>query len=293
MQGICGDVKLYTFVDNHDVARIYNKLNNKAHLYPVHLLLYGLPGIPSIYYGSEFAIEGAKEKESDYSLRPHLELSDYKHAYEDNEITKLIIRLGQIHKEYKELSYGRYQQLLLTNRHYVFGRILDNSAIIVAVNNDDNPSEVTIDLPIAANKAVDLLKVKPKTPEEEEQEKLLLEGKQKEAAEKKQKEAVETAKTAMEAAEILLEKIKLAAEGAETLIENEEEAVHATEIALMAAKEAVAKTEALYRAEGMQLEVEGSGHENVGADCEIALNGNRLTIKMDANRGTMIRIYQE
>ena len=293
LQGICGDVKLYTFIDNHDVARIYNKLNNKAHLYPVHLLLYGLPGIPSIYYGSEFCIEGAKEQNSDDSLRPHLDLAEYKHAYEDNDITKLIIRLGQIHKEYKELVYGRYQQLLLTNRQYVFGRILDNSAVIVAVNNDDNPSEVTIDLPIAANRAIDLLKVKPKTPEEEEQEKLLLEGKQKEAAEKKQKEAVEVAKAAVESAEILLEKVKLAAEGANSLIEKEEAAVHDTEIALMAAKEAVAKVEALYRAEGMQLEVEGGSHENVGTDCEIALNGNRLTIKMDGNRGTMIRIFQE
>ena len=46
-------LKLYNFVDNHDVERIYTKLNNKAHFTPVHVLLYTLPGIPSIYYGSE------------------------------------------------------------------------------------------------------------------------------------------------------------------------------------------------------------------------------------------------
>lgn len=58
--GICGDTRLYTFVDNHDVERIYSKVNNKEHLYNIYILLYTLYGIPSIYYGSEFAIEGKK-----------------------------------------------------------------------------------------------------------------------------------------------------------------------------------------------------------------------------------------
>ena len=34
--------KLYNFVDNHDVERIYTKLSNKAHFTPVHILLYTL-----------------------------------------------------------------------------------------------------------------------------------------------------------------------------------------------------------------------------------------------------------
>ena len=52
------DLDLYNFVDNHDVERIYTKLSNNAHFAPVHVLLYTLPGVPSIYYGSEFGIEG-------------------------------------------------------------------------------------------------------------------------------------------------------------------------------------------------------------------------------------------
>lgn len=57
-----GDLDLYNFVDNHDVERIHTKLQNKAHFAPVHVLLYTLPGVPSIYYGSEFGIDGKKEK---------------------------------------------------------------------------------------------------------------------------------------------------------------------------------------------------------------------------------------
>ena len=75
--GLGRGVRLYSFVDNHDVERIHTKLQNKAHFLPVHVLLYTLPGIPSIYYGSEFGIEGRKERGSDASLRPCLDLEAF------------------------------------------------------------------------------------------------------------------------------------------------------------------------------------------------------------------------
>ena len=93
-----GGIKLYNFVDNHDVERIYTKLNNKAHFTPVHILMYTLPGVPSIYYGSEFGIEGKKEAYSDDSLRPALNLDDYKDAVETNPCTGLIAALGKNRK---------------------------------------------------------------------------------------------------------------------------------------------------------------------------------------------------
>lgn len=86
-------LKLYNFVDNHDVERIYTKLNNKAQFSPVHVLLYTLPGIPSIYYGSEFGIEGRKEKSSDDSLRPAINLDDYKDAIKKTVVQVLLQHL--------------------------------------------------------------------------------------------------------------------------------------------------------------------------------------------------------
>lgn len=138
-------LKLYNFVDNHDVERIYTKLNNKAHFMPVHILLYTLPGIPSIYYGSEFGIEGKKERFSDDSLRPALTLSDYADAVEKNSFTRLIAALGKIRQKTKALSYGDYNELLLTNRQYAFSRNHNGESAIVSVNNDD--SDFTMTLP--------------------------------------------------------------------------------------------------------------------------------------------------
>lgn len=137
--------KLYNFVDNHDVERIYTKLSNKAHFAPVHILLYTLPGIPSIYYGSEFGIEGKKEQYSDASLRPALSYDDYKDAINQNACTRLIAALGRIHQTYPVLSHGDYRQLFLTNRQYAFSRNFGEQSAIITVNNDDN--EFTMTLP--------------------------------------------------------------------------------------------------------------------------------------------------
>lgn len=144
-------LKLYNFVDNHDVERIYTKLTNKAHFAPVHILLYTLPGVPSIYYGSEFGIEGKKERYSDDSLRPALQLSDYADALETNPCTRLIAALGKIRQAHKALSYGDYQELLLLNRQYAFSRNYGGESIVITVNNDD--SDYVMNLPAGSGPA--------------------------------------------------------------------------------------------------------------------------------------------
>ena len=135
-----GTLRLYNFVDNHDVERIYTKLTNKAHFAPVHVLLYTLPGVPSIYYGSEFGIEGRKEYGSDDSLRPALNIEDYKDSVKTNPCTALIAVLGKVRQAVPALSYGSYDELMLTNRQFAYARDLDGTRVIVSVNNDDAPA---------------------------------------------------------------------------------------------------------------------------------------------------------
>lgn len=137
-------LRLYTFVDNHDVERIYTKLNNKAHFVPVHVMLYTLPGIPSIYYGSEFGIEGRKERHSDDSLRPELKYEDYKDAKKSNPCTRLIAALGKIRRNTPTLCYGDYRVLELQTTHFAYERSLDGKIVIVTVNNADKDVEMNL-----------------------------------------------------------------------------------------------------------------------------------------------------
>ena len=136
--------QLYSFADNHDVDRIASKLQDKRQFYPLHMLLYTLPGIPSLYYGSEFGIEGRKEGGSDAPIRPRIELAEYQNALSENGYCKLLAELGALRAKNPILSYGDYEELLLTNRQYAFARKLDGRAILTAVNNDENPAEVWI-----------------------------------------------------------------------------------------------------------------------------------------------------
>ena len=145
VNGMVGNnLKLYSFVDNHDVERIYTKLNNKAHFLPVHIMLYTLPGVPSLYYGSEFGIEGKKEQFSDDSLRPALNYEDYKDAIHTNPCTKLIMALGKLRQNTPALCYGDYQELELQTTHFAYARTLDGKSVITTVNNSDH--DVCMDL---------------------------------------------------------------------------------------------------------------------------------------------------
>lgn len=140
-------IKLYNFVDNHDVERIHTKLMNKAHYLPVHILLYTLPGIPSVYYGSEFGIDGRKERGSDDSLRPYIDLREHLGDYKANPCTALIAALGRIHAEYRQdLVWGDYRQLALTTQQYAFAR----GRLIIAVNNSDGEAWINVEAQASA-----------------------------------------------------------------------------------------------------------------------------------------------
>lgn len=278
------DNRLYTFVDNHDVERIASKLNNKAHLLPVHVLYYGLAGIPSIYYGSEFGIEGRKDHGSDDPLRPMLSLENYANAYETNPLTKLICKLGKIHQEFPELTQGRYQQLHLTNRQFAYGRILEKSAVIVASNNDDNPCEIWVRMPLPANKAIDLLKADFSSPNEEERKQL----------EEKQKDFI------FKNCKLIIDKISNTHSIiGEKLISLSDTINTASDLSTVnqiskenhqSVKELVLLYDELLRAQNIKQE---ASKNNFHGDCQVRIEADQLVIKLDGNQATMIRIFNE
>ena len=126
--GIYEHLKLYNFVDNHDVNRLASMLKEQQDLFNVYTLLYTMPGIPSIYYGSEWAIKGTKQYGSDAQLRPCLKLQ------EDSALTKHIATLGLLRKKLPVLFNGSYEQILLRNEQLVFKRQNQNEEVWVALN---------------------------------------------------------------------------------------------------------------------------------------------------------------
>ena len=118
---------LLNFADNHDVTRIATILNEPRHLPLIYALLFTMPGIPCVYYGSEWGIYGDK-KDGDSNLRPQIDSPQW------NDLTDYIAILSKVHKENKCLTHGGYSQLHLTNSQYIFERAIDSRRVIVAIN---------------------------------------------------------------------------------------------------------------------------------------------------------------
>lgn len=128
--GIYKQMPMYNFLDNHDVNRIASTLRHKEHLPLAYGLLFTVPGIPSIYYGSEFGIQGKKENGNDKQLRPVLDKPIF------SELTNMISKLIQIRKQNAALHNGNYKELFVSSKQFAFMRDFQNENIAVVFNCD-------------------------------------------------------------------------------------------------------------------------------------------------------------
>ena len=124
---------LMSFVDNHDVTRIASILTNKNHLPLTYGLLLGMPGVPCIYYGSEWGEEGVKAPNKDYALRPCFE------EPKPNELTEEIKKMIHVRTGSNALCHGSYRNVVLTNHQLIFERRTDDERMLVAINASDAP----------------------------------------------------------------------------------------------------------------------------------------------------------
>lgn len=139
---------LLSFVDNHDVSRIASQLTNPEHLPLIYALEFGMPGIPCIYYGSEWGTKALKS-EGDPALRVSFD------EPQSNELTQWISKLAKAHRESSALCYGGFKILHLTNKQCIFERQSDSERVLVAVNADG--CTYTAHFDAGAGRAVDLI----------------------------------------------------------------------------------------------------------------------------------------
>ena len=143
---------LLSFLDNHDVTRIATQLTDPNHLPLAYAMLFGMPGVPAVYYGSEWGIHGDK-REGDDALRPALERPEW------NELTDWIVKLAAAHKNSPALCRGSYRNVVLTNKQAIFERKTEEERVLVAVNADSQPYWAHFDA--GCGTAVDLISGQP------------------------------------------------------------------------------------------------------------------------------------
>ena len=139
---------LLSFVDNHDVTRVASILTNEKHLPLIYALMFGMPGIPCVYYGSEWGAKGEKSQ-GDPALRACFD------EPQTNGLTEWIAELAEAKKHSNALNYGAFRSVVLTNRQCIFERAVDGERVLVAINAEEQPYTAHFDA--GCGRAVDLI----------------------------------------------------------------------------------------------------------------------------------------
>jgi glycosidase len=152
-EGIYRDIALYNFADNHDVNRVASILKCPAALFPLYGLLFTIPGIPSVYYGSEYGIRGEKLNDSDAGLRPAWGEITRQEALapivDADALFHAICRFSAIRKKSAPLKYGSYRQLHVSHEQFAFMRDFTDcngkaEAVLVAVNSAESERHLNL-----------------------------------------------------------------------------------------------------------------------------------------------------
>ncbi len=150
-QGLYRDMRLYNFVDNHDVNRAATSLGDKRLLYPLYALLFSMPGVPSVYYGSELGALGERSHDSDRALRPSM--ASLEAAPPEPALKDAIARLARTRMASTALREGAYRQLWVSHQGFAFERRLERDAglkpgsapaVIVCLNASDSPMDFAL-----------------------------------------------------------------------------------------------------------------------------------------------------
>lgn len=139
---------LMSFVDNHDVTRIASNLANERHLPLIYALCFGMPGIPCVYYGSEWGAK-ADKSQGDPALRASFEEPIF------NELSEFIAKLAEAKKHSEALSYGSLRSVVLNNKQCILERKSEHERVLVAINADSEPYTAHFDA--GCGMAIDLL----------------------------------------------------------------------------------------------------------------------------------------
>ena len=102
-----------------------------------------MPGVPSIYYGSEWALKGERTRDSDAPLRPCLKLEDMMEL--DQSLCAHLAKLAKIRAAFPALQEGQYENVVIKNQQLVFRRATDSQRVYVVLNLE--PQEVHVEFP--------------------------------------------------------------------------------------------------------------------------------------------------
>ncbi len=140
--GLYASMQLYNFADNHDVDRLASSLRDPAHLPLAYGLLLTMPGVPSLYNGSEWGWQGRRTPHSDWELRPACQPGSQPMPHP--ELPGFIARLAALRRAHPALRLGGYLQMHVASEQIVYLRTHPAGDVLVALNAAREPAHLSI-----------------------------------------------------------------------------------------------------------------------------------------------------
>ena len=141
--GMYKNLYLYNFADNHDVTRVASQIRDKRLLKNLYTMLFTIPGAPSLYYGSEFAVEGKVENHSDRDVRREMNLDALENP--DFDLFHHICRLSKIMHTLEAFKFGKYRNEVIQLEHMCYSMKTDSQAVFVLLNQSGEERSIGFD----------------------------------------------------------------------------------------------------------------------------------------------------
>jgi glycosidase len=146
---------LVIFPDNHDMDRIFTQVGHDDDLLRIALVyVLTMRGVPQIYYGTEILMANGEDK-SHGTIRsdfPGGWTGDAKNAFtgagltENEKETQEVVRILLNWRQDKPVVHnGKTMQFSPQDATYVYFRYNDNDAVMVAINKNHAPVELSLD----------------------------------------------------------------------------------------------------------------------------------------------------
>jgi glycosidase len=139
------------FMDNHDMGRFFTDTGEDIRAYVnAFTLLYGLRGIPQIYYGDEIGMTGGHDPENRKTF-PGGFPEDTRSAFTrkgrngvENLLYEQFRRWNRLRQEYPDLFAVPMEHILRGDSVYAAWRRNDHHILILIYNDDSRPVPVTM-----------------------------------------------------------------------------------------------------------------------------------------------------
>ena len=146
-------MKNVTFMDNHDMDRIYERLGrNKEHFKMAYAFLVTTRGIPQVYYGTEVMMKHDTKGGDDDYRRPNMPggwpndtrsvFTEEGRTDEENEIIEYTTTLNEWRKTAVAVHEGKLTHFVPNNGVYVYFRTHEDQNVMVVMNSQ--PQSVTL-----------------------------------------------------------------------------------------------------------------------------------------------------